>query len=49
VVVGGGRVGKTWEMMEEFCSVISVTGVKRPNIGKGDDEKVVCVISKTED
>jgi hypothetical protein len=41
-----GMFGKTSEMMEGFCSVISVTGVNRPNTGKNDGDEVVCVTSK---
>jgi hypothetical protein len=32
------KFGKTSEAMEEFCFVISVTGLNRPNTGKDDDK-----------
>jgi hypothetical protein len=33
------KLRKTFEMMEELCHVMLITGLKRPNTGKNDDDE----------
>lgn len=36
--MGGGGFGKTSEVIEGFFSVISITGLNRPNTGNNDND-----------